>query len=328
MALFSPRLSEPYASNKYYVNHNNGGYNTAIVMNNSNGYVIPNCVGYAQGRFREIRGDKDVWSKTGCHLAGNAETFFERAKQNGFETGQIPKLGAIIVWEGVGSAAGHVAVVEKINRDSNGKIISILTSNSAYNGTHFYTQTLTAASGFLYQTNGSRPLLGFIYCGIDFDEDIPVKDDSSETYKERDIVMLNPGVKWNNGSIPASWVFNKELTVKRIDGDILVLSTQGYDGGVTGTIHYSCVHKKLEQKPSTPVIPKKDSLSKDEIVHFTGNYHYTSSYSSGQKKPASPCEAKVTSINSSKSSSVVRHYHLVGDGVYGWVDDKDIKELN
>ena len=75
-------------------------------------------------------------------------------------------------------------------------------------------------------------------------------------------------------------------------------------------------------------VSKRDSLNKGDIVHFIGNTHYTSSYQNGVGKNASPCEAEVTAINNFSSSSVVRRYHLVGDGVYGWVDSLDIEELS
>ena len=168
MAKYTSRLTAPTADNKYFINYSKGGYNTAIVMDNVTGSVLPNCVGYAQGRYREICGDQKVWSAVGNNLAGNAETFFNAAKKAGLPTGQTPKLGAIIVWEGKGSAAGHVAIVEEIK--SNGDIV---TSNSAYQGTRFYTQTVTKASGYLYNTDGSRPLLGFVYQTIEFESSTP-----------------------------------------------------------------------------------------------------------------------------------------------------------
>lgn len=180
---FIPRLTAPAKDNKFFINYSRGGYNTAIIMD-STGSVLPNCVGYAQGRYREICNDTKIWSAVGNNLAGNAETFFECAKKAGLPTGQSPKLGAIIVWEGKGSAAGHVAIVEEIK--SNGDIV---TSNSAWNGTRFYTQTLTKASGYLYTTDGSRPLLGFIYQTINFE--IPASTPTPSNIMAGKAVTLN-----------------------------------------------------------------------------------------------------------------------------------------
>lgn len=166
MAKFTPRLTAPSKTDKRFMNYNYGGYNTCITMDKATGYVMPNCVGYAQGRLLEILGAKAVnWKLPAC----NAEDWYEIAQKTGFKVGQTPKLGAVIVWRAGEThngtdGAGHVAVVEQIK--ANGDIV---TSNSAYNGTEFYTKTITKASGYTYASN--RPLLGFIYCGLEFEEE-------------------------------------------------------------------------------------------------------------------------------------------------------------
>lgn len=161
---FTPRTSAPSRTDKRFVNYRNGGYNTCIVINQSTGYVMPNCVGYAQGRLLEIRGESKVnWKLPAC----NAEDWYDTAKAQGLQVGQAPKLGAVVCWR-AGSThngadgAGHVAVVEEIK--PNGDIVI---SQSAYGGQEFYLSTITKSSGYMYAS--SRPLVGFIYCGIDFD---------------------------------------------------------------------------------------------------------------------------------------------------------------
>lgn len=186
MVKYTPRLTAPSKDNKYFIHYSKGGYNTTIMIDKATGSVMPNCVGYAQGRYREISGDQKIWSAVGNNLAGNAETFFECAKKAGLPTGKTPKLGAIIVWEGKGSAAGHVAVVEEIK--SNGDIV---TSNSAYNSTHFYIQTLTKASGYLYKTDGSRPLLGFVYQTTEFEMDVPQPTPSGSIVAGKAVILNN-----------------------------------------------------------------------------------------------------------------------------------------
>lgn len=133
---FKQRTSAPTKTNKFYINNKKGGYNTAIIIDDKSGYVMPNCVGYAQGRFRELCNDTNVWSVIGCNLAGNAETFWKGAEKAGLKRGQTPKLGSIVVWEGKGSAAGHVAIVEEIK--SNGDIVC---SESGYDAFVFRMQT-------------------------------------------------------------------------------------------------------------------------------------------------------------------------------------------
>lgn len=158
---FKRRTCAPTKSEKYWINYKNGGYSTCIAIDKASGFTLSNCVGYAQGRFREINGDKNVWSDTGNWLAGDAETFYSRAKEHGMKVGATPKLGAIICWSkgkvGISSdGAGHVAVVEKI--EANG---DILTSNSAYGGTLWYEKLITKASGYVY--GAGYKFEGFIY---------------------------------------------------------------------------------------------------------------------------------------------------------------------
>ena len=59
-----------------------------------------------------------------------------------YESGTIPKLGAIICFSDNYGGAGHVAIVEQI--DSNG---NLTTSNSAWNSTYFWTDTVVNVGG-------------------------------------------------------------------------------------------------------------------------------------------------------------------------------------
>ena len=162
---YIPRFTAPAENDKNFISYRKNGYNTCIVIEQNTGSVLPNCVGYAQGRLLELMGQNKVnWNLPAC----NAEDWFDTAHKNGFEVGQTPKLGAVIVWR-AGSThnssdgAGHVAVVEEIK--DNGDIV---VSQSAYGGDRFYLTTLTKSSGYIYASN--RPLVGFIYCGIEFED--------------------------------------------------------------------------------------------------------------------------------------------------------------
>lgn len=147
--IFRKRLSAPEKVNGYYYNQN---------VFYQCGYGMPNCTCYAWGRWYELLGIKPKL------YTGNAETWFPKGKAyDGYERGPTPKLGAIACWsKGVAGkssdGAGHVAVVEEIYPDG-----SILTSNSAWKGTNFYTKKLAKGykvSGYTFQ--------GFIYPPIDF----------------------------------------------------------------------------------------------------------------------------------------------------------------
>lgn len=146
---FTPRKTAPSTSSKYWKHTSAGGVNECIKI--SGGSCIPNCVGYAWGRFYEILGKKPKLAKT------NAETWYLNTA-DGYQRGKTPRLGAVICWAkgkagNAADGAGHVAIVEEIYSDG-----SILTSNSAYKGTRFYMKKLKkgyAMPGYTFQ--------GFIY---------------------------------------------------------------------------------------------------------------------------------------------------------------------
>ena len=156
--IFIRRLTAPSNSNLYYIKTTKGGYNKCIQIK-PNGSVLPNCTGYAWGRYCEEQNIHD------CKLSrGDAGNWYY--KNDGYNRGIIPKLGAVICWSKDGGA-GHVAIVEKIY--NNGKI---LTSNSAYNGTRFFLETLNPPN---YSRGPRYHLQGFIYPDIEFiDPDTPI----------------------------------------------------------------------------------------------------------------------------------------------------------
>lgn len=138
MATFKPRLTAPSVSDKHWIHTTKGGLNECIVI--SGGSCLPNCVGYAWGRFYEIIGKRPTLGR------GNAENWY--GTNDGYKRSKTPALGAVICWAkgkvGVSSdGAGHVAIVEQI--EPNGDII---TSNSGYKSTRFWTQKFTKASGY------------------------------------------------------------------------------------------------------------------------------------------------------------------------------------
>ena len=155
---FIPRLAAPSQTDLHWIKTTHGGYNRCIVINETTGSVLPNCTGYAWGRFLEEN------NLTDCNLSrGNAEIWFSNTS-DGYSRGQIPKLGAIICWHSTQSG-GHVAVVEEIK--SNGDIV---TSNSAYGGSRFYLKTLSPPN---YNMGSAYTFQGFIYSPNEFIPDIP-----------------------------------------------------------------------------------------------------------------------------------------------------------
>ena len=164
MAKYVPRLTSPSKTDKRLIYYENGGISIVPPVDKKTGLTIPNCAGYFHFRWLELLGcNRPNWKIPGC----NAEDCYDKAIQNGFKVGKEPKLGAGIVWRAGKThnwtdGAGHIGVVEEIK--ANGDIV---VSQSAYGGQYFYLTTLTKASGYTYSPN--RPLVGFIYIGIEYD---------------------------------------------------------------------------------------------------------------------------------------------------------------
>ena len=152
---YVPRLTAPSSSNLYYIKTTHGGYNKCIIINSSTGSVLPNCTGYAWGRFMECQDNVHD-----CNLSrGDAGNWYGHTS-DGYSRGFLPKLGSVICWDKIGGA-GHVAIVEKIKANGD-----ITTSNSAYNGRRFFLEDLKKSNN--YRRGSSYTFQGFIYNPTDF----------------------------------------------------------------------------------------------------------------------------------------------------------------
>lgn len=156
MATFTPRLENdcPPASDKHWIGTAFGGYNkcnTDVDTRHGGTLVLPNCTGWAWGRFHEILGKVPT-----LRPGGNANTWYSYT-QDGYKRGTKPQVGAVICWSG--GDMGHVAIVEKVNSDG-----SIITSNSSYKDYNNYYFMMTLYPKNNYSAwNGSYTLQGFIY---------------------------------------------------------------------------------------------------------------------------------------------------------------------
>ena len=168
MATFTKRDTRPANSNLYYIKTTYGGYNKCIKIQDD-GRVLPNCTGYAWGRFMECQSNVHT-----CNLSrADAELWYGHTS-DGYSRGSTPKLGAVICWHSTRSG-GHVAIVEEIKSD--GKIV---TSNSAYNGSYFYMRTLSPPNYFM---GSSYTFQGFIYNPTNFDPPTPPTPTPTEDKK-------------------------------------------------------------------------------------------------------------------------------------------------
>lgn len=201
---FKPRLTAPSTTNKYYIKTTHGGYNKCMLINKTTGSVIPNCVGYAYGRFMEEAAIKS------CNLStGNAENWYGYTK-DGYPRGKKPKLGAIICWRkgragNSKDGAGHVGVVEKIT-DS-----TIVVGASAYSGARFHTREFKIGN---YNYNGLI-FQGFIYNPFLNDEPSP-EPSKNPTFQIGDEVIINGDIYPTSGAAkPTGKVENKKTKITR-----------------------------------------------------------------------------------------------------------------
>lgn len=104
----------PDIYSNYYIRRVAGGWSPCVEGNNAHGLlpfagsVLPNCSGFATGRFNELLSMGD------CTYLGSADggNFMNFAGPQGLNTGSTPQVGAAIVWKNSGE--GHVAIVEQI----------------------------------------------------------------------------------------------------------------------------------------------------------------------------------------------------------------------
>lgn len=114
--VFVPRTVPPQIGEYWWSTENNH------CISIYNGTVLPNCVGYAHGRFCEILG----YFHPNLPRCNAGLWLDEIKKQNVLKWGTTPKLGAVAVWKESGQY-GHVGIVEYIYDDG-----SIMLSESGY----------------------------------------------------------------------------------------------------------------------------------------------------------------------------------------------------
>lgn len=148
---FTPRLSEPLQGNLYYQRVGYGGYNRCILGNSNGrkyyGCVLPNCTGYAYGRWMECQGVQSSNLST-----SNAKLWYGHTSDGYTRSATTPYLGAVICWTGT---YGHVAVVEKIYSNTD-----ILWSESNWSG--------TASNGRYWRTRRGNPATLYSGAGLTF----------------------------------------------------------------------------------------------------------------------------------------------------------------
>lgn len=273
------RVTKPGSGNKNYITTGAGGWSTCIKGSPTDPQcnVLANCVGYASGRFNEII--NEVRGTSGCTyktLNCNAVGFKERAEAAGLKTGSTPRTGAIMCW-GKEGAAGHVAIVERVNSGS-----SVYTSESGWgSSTAFWNQTRTNSNG-RWGTSAGYYFRCFIYLPDDVQKVVdggvtpptPPAPGPSSKYNIGDKVVINGPLYVNaNASSPSGSVSNKVTTITRKVSGAHPYNTEGDLGWMdeSSIAPYVAPTPTPTPEPTPAPTPAPLSVGDTVVIKGTGN---------------------------------------------------------
>lgn len=270
---FTMRTTRP-ANNKNFITRGSGGWNTCIKGNPRYQYAdaLANCVGYASGRFNEII--NIARETTGCTyttLNCNAVGFKERAEAAGLKTGSTPRRGAIMCW-GKEGAAGHVAIVERVNNSN-----SVYTSESGWGSSAIFWNSTRSNNNGRWGIGAGYYFRCFIYLpddvqkAIDAEEPTPTPQPTpSDKFNIGDKVVVNgPLYVSSTASSPAGHVSNKVTNITRKNPG----SAHPYNTtGDLGWMDESSIKKYEEPTPAPTPVPSTELNVGDAVeIIGTGN---------------------------------------------------------
>lgn len=267
---FTMRTTRP-ANNKNFITRGSGGWNTCIKGNPRYQYAdaLANCVGYASGRFNEII--NIARETTGCTyttLNCNAVRFKERAEAAGLKTGSTPRRGAIMCW-GKEGAAGHVAIVERVNNSN-----SVYTSESGWGSSAIFWNSTRSNNNGRWGIGAGYYFRCFIYLpddaqkAIDAEEPTPTPQPTpSDKFNIGDKVVINgPLYVSSTASSPAGHVSNKVTNITRKNPG----SAHPYNTtGDLGWMDESSI-KKYEEPTPAPTPAPSTELNVGDAVEIIG----------------------------------------------------------
>ena len=269
---FTMRTTRP-ANNKNFITRGSGGWNTCIKGNPRYQYAdaLANCVGYASGRFNEII--NIARETTGCTyttLNCNAVGFKERAEAAGLKTGSTPRRGAIMCW-GKEGAAGHVAIVERVNNSN-----SVYTSESGWGSSAIFWNSTRSNNNGRWGIGAGYYFRCFIYLPYDVQKAIYAEDPTptpqptpSDKFNIGDKVVVNgPLYVSSTASSPAGHVSNKVTNITRKNPG----SAHPYNTtGDLGWMDESSIKKYEEPTPApTPTPAPSTELNVGDAVEIIG----------------------------------------------------------
>lgn len=267
---FTMRTTRP-ANNKNFITRGSGGWNTCIKGNPRYQYAdaLANCVGYASGRFNEII--NIARETTGCTyttLNCNAVGFKERAEAAGLKTGSTPRRGAIMCW-GKEGAAGHVAIVERVNNSN-----SVYTSESGWGSSAIFWNSTRSNNNGRWGIGAGYYFRCFIYLPDDVQKAIDAEDPTptpqptpSDKFNIGDKVVINgPLYVSSTASSPAGHVSNKVTNITRKNPG----SAHPYNTtGDLGWMDESSI-KKYEEPTPAPTPAPSTELNVGDAVEIIG----------------------------------------------------------
>lgn len=249
--MFQKRLDENgIKESKYYSSKEN-----PFVASN---YGMPNCTCYCYGRVWELNKEKPV----GLSLRNGKYWYNE---STGFEKGQVPKVGAVMCFDG---AYGHTAMVEEVKE--NGDVVC---SNSNYGGPFFFVTTHTASSGY-NNYDKSLKFQGFIYAYKGVEEDR--EENNSTQYKVGDTVNYHSIYTSSTSDQSLNPVYTRGTITKIVPG-----SRNPYlIGSGTGWINDNSINERTDNDQSITVgsmVKVKDGAKSYEGVSIA-SFVYKNTY--------------------------------------------------
>ena len=263
------RTTRPTAGNKYFIRKANGGYSTCIQgkPTDSQCNVLANCVGYACGAYNEELG----LGYEKYHLNCNAENFIERAIASGLSVLSKPVVGSILCWEGVGSLAGHVAIVIEVINDN-----CIRTAESGYGSSRPFWITTRYNNNGRWGLNSNYRPRGFIvnpnypYNPTPKPEPTPTPAPTpSDKFNIGDKVVINGALYTSsNAASPAGSISNKVTNITRKNPG----SAHPYNTtGDLGWMNESDIRMYTEPTPAPAPVDKTLHVGDKVKIIGTGN---------------------------------------------------------
>ena len=196
--------------------------------------------------------------------------FKERAEAAGLKTGSTPRRGAIMCW-GKEGAAGHVAIVERVNNSN-----SVYTSESGWGSSAIFWNSTRSNNNGRWGIGAGYYFRCFIYLpddvqkAIDAEEPIPTPQPTpSDKFNIGDKVIVDgPLYVSSTASSPAGHVSNKVTNITRKNPG----SAHPYNTtGDLGWMDESSIKKYEEPTPTpTPTPAPSTELNVGDAVEIIG----------------------------------------------------------